>query len=227
MSFGWAYVDCSGVAAGGQAAGPTGSLQFLTGTNSTSGSANLIFHTAAFAPYSANTLVLTGTLVIDGVVSASHYHIQNVVEMDVSGNTFFGNTDGDIHGRTGSLSLANVAGQKNLDVNTSGRTTVKHLRVDYTSITSSVFTASVPGYIFGVQVTGNVQIRIPDPSAASVGAGTIFLVKDELVSSRGGNNITISAAGSGKLIDGASSYVLTGTMPAISLYSNGTNWFVF
>ena len=41
MATGWAYVDCttSGTG-GGQAAGPTGSVQFLTGTNSTSGSDN-------------------------------------------------------------------------------------------------------------------------------------------------------------------------------------------
>ena len=59
-----------------------------------------------------------------------------------------------------------------------------------------------------------------------MGAGYIMLVKDELTSSRGGNNITLTAPASGK-IDGDPTFVLTGSMPAISLYSNGTNWFVF
>ena len=48
MAFGWAYVDCTGSSGGGQAAGPTGSIQFLTGANATSGSAYLLYHTAAY-----------------------------------------------------------------------------------------------------------------------------------------------------------------------------------
>ena len=51
------------------------------------------------------------------------------------------------------------------------------------------------------------------------------MVKDQQVSSRGADNITLNTAGG--LIDGSSTYVLTGSMPAISLYSDGANWFVF
>ena len=56
--FGWAYINCSssgGGGGGGQAAGPVGSIQFLTGTNATSGSENLAFYTASVGSYSPNT----------------------------------------------------------------------------------------------------------------------------------------------------------------------------
>ena len=73
--FGWAYVNCGDVtgSSGGQAAGPTGSLQFLTGANATSGSAKLVFYTSSFGTYSANTLLLSGTLVVQGVLTASTF----------------------------------------------------------------------------------------------------------------------------------------------------------
>ena len=51
------------------------------------------------------------------------------------------------------------------------------------------------------------------------------MIKDEQTTSRYAQNITLDSAGG--TIDGSSTYILTGTMPAISLYSNGTNWFVF
>ena len=226
MSFGWAYVSCDGTTGGGQAAGPTGSLQFLTGTNATSGSARLVYHTAAIAPYSANTLVMTGTLVVKGIVSASHYHIENVTEIDSSGSTFFGNTNDDQHSRTVSFTLTNVAGAINFNVSAGhGRTTLKQLVTGYTAVTASGLSASHPIYILGVQCAGQVNVRLPRPDSTAL-SGNIILVKDELVTSRGGDNITLNVE-AGKLIDGAATYVLTGTMPAISLYSNGANWFVF
>ena len=102
-SFGWAYVDCTDV--GPDVAGPTGSVQFLTGTNALSGTINLMYHTAAVHGYAANTLVLTGALVISGAISASSYHIKNISEIHSSGSSYFGNSADDIHARTGSLDL--------------------------------------------------------------------------------------------------------------------------
>ena len=226
MAFGWAYVDCSGSSGGsGQAAGPTGSLQFLTGTNSTSGSSNLIYYTASFGSYNPNTIVLSGTLVVSGTISASHYHIKDVTEIDASGSTRFGNTNDDVHTRTGSMSISlSGASSPLFSVSTATQaTTVQGLNVLYEAVTVTAYTASTPTYILGVQNAANVQILIP--SASSYNSGSILLVKDE-VAVRGGANITLTAS-TGYTIDGSTSYVLTGTMPAISLYSNGANWFVF
>ena len=222
MSFGWAYVDC-GTSGGGQAAGPTGSVQFLTGANSTSGSASLLYHTSAYGGYTASTLVMTGTLVVDGIISASHYHIENVTEIDSSGSTYFGNSDNDLHSRTGSLVVIDEANNKILSASTTTEAVhVRGLNVLYEPVTDPIVTASAPSYILGVQNTSNVEILIP--SASIYGSGSLLLVKDEVI--RVGTNIRLSAS-SGYTIDGSSFYILTGTLPAISLYSNGANWFVF
>lgn len=222
MSFGWAYVDCSGSGGGGTggASGPSGSIQFMTasGTGVSSGSVSLTYDAAS------SIMVLTGTLDVVGTVSASHYHIENVVEMDVSGNTFFGNTNDDIHARTGSLTVTNVGSDINFNVTSTGRTDVRQLTVEYTPVTSSTYTASHPVYILGVQATGQINIQLPSPVGTTL-SGNIIMVKDELTTSRAGDNITLNTPSG--LIDGGSSYVLTGSNPAISLYSNGSNWFVF
>ena len=222
MGFGWAYVDC-GSTGGGGAAGPSGSMQFMTassglGTGISSGSLNLTFK-------DNQKLELTGTLHVNGVLSASQYHIDDVSVIHASGSTYFGNTNDDDHARTGSLTVTNVAGDINLNVNTSGRTDVRQLTVEYTPVTTAHYTASTPLYILGVQQSGQVYIKLPRPDSVAL-SGNIIMVKDELTTARGGDNITLDVE-AGKLIDGAATYVLTGTMPAISLYSNGANWFVF
>ena len=97
-SFGWAYIDCAGTShETGSAGGPTGSVQCYDKDGNSEGHASFVFVA------STNTLHLTGALNISGALSASSYHIKNVVEMDVSGSTFFGNTNDDIHERAGSL----------------------------------------------------------------------------------------------------------------------------
>ena len=215
--FRWAYVDCT-ASAGGQAAGPTGSVQFLTGSNATSGSSNLIFLTGS------STLHLTGTLVVSGTISASHYHIKNVTEIDASGSTFFGDSNDDLHIRTGSLEVGKADGTLLLRAdNTTEAVQVRGFRGLYEAVSVVSYTASAPSYILGVTNANNVRIEIP--SASTYKAGAVLLVKDE-ATSRAGTNIILSAA-YGTTIDGTNSYTLTGSMPAISLYSNGTNWFVF
>ena len=109
-TFGWAYVDCANF--GTIAEGPTGSVQFLTGSRALSGSINFMYHTASVHGYAAGTLVLTGNLVVTGTISASHMHIVDVATIDSTGSTFFGNTVDDIHMRTGSLAVwgRNVVG---------------------------------------------------------------------------------------------------------------------
>lgn len=99
------------------------------------------------------------------------------------------------------------------------------LRVQYTNVNAAAHTASASTYVLGVSRTGVVNIRLP--TASAVGAGRLIVVKDQ-VSSRGGNSIYISASKAvGETVDGSNYYELTGTMPAISLYSDGSDWFVF
>ena len=164
-NFGWAYVDCTDTGGGGQAAGPTGSVQFLTGANATSGSAHLIFHTTSIGEHLSNTLVLSGNMVITGTLSASVINYENIAIIDATGSTFFGNTNDDIHSRTGSLEI--WAGTTPiLTCSTySQQTFVKGFGGNYTNVTSSHHTASTSEYILGVTATktppDNIFITIP------------------------------------------------------------------
>ncbi len=236
MATGWAYVDCTTSGGGGQAAGPTGSVQFLTGTNSTSGSAKLLYHTAAVGEHTLSTLVLSGNMVITGTLSASVIHYSDVTRIDATGSTFFGNTNDDTHMRTGSLVITTVGPGTPITILSASTTTqATHIRglnvlyefvpVNYGAAASvAMYTASAPSYIIGVRSTGSVSIQVP--SAATYKEGAILLIKDE-VGHTNGTDITITGALASILIDNARSYSLTGSNPAISLYSNGTNWFVF
>jgi len=210
--FGWAFIECSSSGGdGGQAAGPTGSLQFLTGSNATSGSANLVFLT------SSNTLNLTGTLNVSGTINANEINIdvenRTVVNIDVSGSTKFGDTEDDTHEFTGSLHITGA------------------VYYTYYRVTSSPYTASASDYIIGVSSSGGVTVRLPSASVDSI--GRTIIIKDEwsFVSGRpetSADQIAISSSvGSGDLIDGNDYIGLSGDNASITLYSSGDgNWWI-
>ena len=227
MAFGWAYVDCTGSSSncGGQAAGPTGSVQFLTGANATSGSSRLVYHTASIGGHTPSTLILSGNLIVTGTVSASVFQYRDITIIDATGSTSFGNTNDDTHIRVGSL-IVNKQGVGGHVLSASMATEAVHVRgfnVLYEPVTVTSYTASAPSYIIGVQNQNNVRIQIP--SASIYGSGALLIVKDE-VAGRVGTNIILTGSG-GYTFDNTTSYTLTGSNPAISLYSNGANWFVF
>ncbi len=221
MSFGWAYVDCS---ASVDAYGPTGSIQFMSGGGVTTGSAKMMYHTTSVGGYQPSTMVLSGNLIVTGSVSASIFHYENITRIDATGSTFFGNTNDDTHSRIGSLVVKNAAGVKVLSASIGNQAVhVRGLNVIYEAVTVTSYTASTPSYILGVQNANNVRIQIP--SASIYGSGALLIVKDE-APTRAGTNIVLTGSG-GYTFDKTPSYTLTGSMPAISLYSNGVNWFVF
>tara|TARA_R100001082_G_scaffold27374_1_gene13667 strand:+ start:212 stop:904 length:693 start_codon:yes stop_codon:yes gene_type:complete len=230
MSFGWAYVDCG--ATGGSAIGPSGSIQFMTasGTGSTLGTNSL-----KYLDHQKH-LILTGTLIVEGTVSASIFRYQDISTIDATGSTFFGDSDQDTHRRIGSLVVRKAGGAATPILSASTTTEAVHVRgfnVLYEPISNGgdsvnirMYTASAPSYILGVQHTKSVEIQIPN--AATYKAGALLLVKDETEAHIDGTDITLRIQnGASYRIDGGTSYILTGSRPAISLYSNGTNWFVF
>jgi hypothetical protein len=230
-NFGWAYVDCTDSGGGGQAAGPTGSIQFLTGANSTNGTAALLFYTASEAAghkHEPNTLVLSGNLLVTGSVSASIFHYEDITRIDATGSTFFGNTSDDTHMRTGSL----VVGARNgiipvLSASATERVVnVSGFAGRYNS-TAQNFTVQSNSHIYGIVKTSATLVTFP--AANTVPTGFIVTIKDEVPTRTGAsNNITLTSSSPVQnLFDNETTYVLTGTMPAISVYSNGTNWFVF
>ena len=229
-SFGWAYVNCEG-ANDGASAGPTGSLQFISGSGGhTTGSYHLLFHTASVAGLPANTLVLSGNMVITGTLSASVINYQNIAVIDATGSTFFGDSTDDKHYRTGSLVITKAgAAPTAYSLSVSASTQRVHVRGfggRYRQVNGNS-NLSVDDYIIGCSGSGNQTLHLP--SASTIGPGALLVVKDEY-NNRGANNITLSASGPGAggfQVDDASTYILTGSMPAVNLYSNGTDWFVF
>jgi hypothetical protein len=215
--FRWAYVNCTeeeSVSVGGA----TGSLQFLSGANVLTGSSNLIFNT------SSNTLFITGTLLVSGTISASSFVVNQTDT--ISGSTIFGNSNTDTHQITGSLFVGN-----NEPVNTFqvlpalSQSITLGMRHSYRTIASSGLTSSTGDYIIGFGGSDDIEFRLH--SASVHNSGAILVLKDESAT-RSANtaSVTISASAP-NTIDNNGAYVLTGSNPAISLYSNGANWFVF
>jgi len=213
--YAWAYINATNVG------GPSGSVQFISTETNSTGSTDFMYYTASVGGYDPSTLAITGTVRIDGALYASEYHISNVTE--TSGSTYFGNSNGDVHIRTGSMTVALSSSTPILNVSTTTeRVTVRGFAGKYTPVTASLFTSSNADYIIGIQKVGNVELRIH--AATSAQSGAVIVIKDE-VTSRAGQVIVSSS--SPNTIDGSNFYVLSGSYPAISLYSNGANWFVY
>tara|TARA_B100001093_G_scaffold118397_1_gene110960 strand:- start:6609 stop:7259 length:651 start_codon:yes stop_codon:yes gene_type:complete len=213
--FRWAYVNCTEEPAV-TIAGPTGSLQFLSTSSGLSGSQNLIYNT------SSNTLFITGTLLVSGTISASSFVVNQTDT--ISGSTIFGNSSDDVHQITGSLFVGKASEASTFQVvPTLSQSITFGMRYAYRTVAASGLTSSTGDYIIGFGGSGNLEFRLH--SASVHNSGAILVLKDEN-SSRGASAVTISASAP-NTIDNNGAYVLTGSNPAISLYSNGANWFVF
>ena len=213
--FRWAHINCEEEDAI-TIAGPTGSLQFLSTSSGLSGSQNLIFNT------SSNTLFITGTLLVSGTISASSFVVNQTDT--ISGSTIFGNSNDDTHQFYSRLAVGKTDGTNSFRVtpNTSQSVTLG-MRYNYRTISTSGLTSSTGDYIIGFGGVGDIEFRLL--SASTHNSGAVLVLKDEL-SGRGSGSITISASAP-NTIDNNGAYVLSGSNPAISLYSNGANWFVF
>lgn len=221
--FGWAYINCSDTSgsADGAPSGPSGSLQFMTasGTGNSSGSLNLRYFAGP------SNMFLTGNLIVSGTIEANNLEIitTNKIEIDVSGNTNFGNDNADTHIFTGSLSVMSSSTYILSASIDQEATFVRGFGGNYTAVTTTPYTIQTSDYILGVQIANYVTMSVP----SAVGkTGRVYLIKDEFPS-RGTGSIVITGSTAGVTFDGSNNYILTGSNPAISLYSNGTNWFVF
>lgn len=207
--FGWAYVNCNDSNLGAEMG-----IRYVSGSAVTA-SSTFIYDV------DNNKVTLDGDIEINGAVTASFFVIDQT-EI-ISGSTIFGNTTDDTHQITGSLFVGPSASAPvfRVDPYTSQSVTTG-FRVAYQSVTTSGVTSSNSNYIIGIGGTTALEFRVHSASVA--GAGGILLVKDEAATRTG--PITISAS-SGETIDGSAFYEVSGSNPSISLYSNGSNWFVF
>ena len=213
--FRWAHINCV-ESDDITVAGPTGSVQFLSASNALSGSSSLIYRPET------RTLFITGTLIVSGTISASSFVVNQTDT--VSGSTIFGNSSDDTHQITGSLFVGKASEAPTFQVvPAQSQSITLGMRHTYRTIGASGLTSSTGDYIIGFGGSGDLEFRLL--SASVHNSGAILVLKDEN-SSRGAAAITISAS-SPNTIDNNGAYVLSGSNPAISLYSNGSNWFVF
>ena len=187
--FGWAYVNCDDERHA-NIDGVTGSVMFLTGNNSISGSNHLLYKYANSVPGTGDTpvssLILTGTLYVSGAISASSYHFEDITRIESSGSTRFGNTNDDQHIRTGSLHVGQRGGKTafNVNLHASQSINVGGFRMNYRSLHGNsvgaidYYSASMSDHILGVKGSGDkngysVVIYLPSATSSSppVGAG--------------------------------------------------------
>ncbi|HZV13329.1 MAG TPA: hypothetical protein VFA55_08940, partial [Candidatus Kapabacteria bacterium] len=117
--------------------------------------------------------------------------------------------------------LANLTAGNNVSItNSAGGITIA---ASSRTAVSAAYTATASDYILGV-TAGGVTINLP--SAASVTAGKMYIIKDES-GSAATSNITITPSGT-ETIDGAGGNATISTnYGVLKIYSDGTNWFTF
>ena len=199
--FGWAFL--SGAVTG---QGPASSIQFLqTADGELTGSSNFTYNS------NSNSLFVTGTMIVSGTIQANTFDVihTNVIEMEHSGSTSFGNDQTDNHIFTGSVTV--VSGG---------------LRHHYYKLTTAEHDVTAYDHIIGVSSSTSVVVNLPSASVA--GYGRVLVIKDEWSTTRAeGSPITVSASAP-NTIDHTNTYQISGDSAALTLYSDGVSkWFIY
>jgi len=98
----WAYINTTAEATATAAAGVSGSIQFKGESARFDGDANLTFDQGR------NQLQLTGTLDVQGTVTARDYQIERVTVAHRTGPTSFGDSADDTHAFTGDITVSDA-----------------------------------------------------------------------------------------------------------------------
>ena len=212
----------SGGGGGGSASaqGPTGALQFHTGSSGISVSANLTFLTAS------NTLFITGTLIVSGAIEANTFDIisTTITEINQSGSTAFGDTNDDTHHFTGSLSVFSSSTDLfAVDVENKSTKIKTGLTLNRTTITANYSVLKSDYYVGVNTATPSAVITASLPNANTLNNGQTFVFKDE-----GGAantyNVVISAS-AGQTIDNQNKVILESPYSALTIYTDGASKF--
>ena len=205
----------------------------------------------------SGNLDVSGTIYADAVDVVNITH-QTISYLSSSGNTIFGDTLNDLHEFTGSLAVSSSLtggtvgqfGAPVLFVTSSGRVgiglpvyTSTHvpvapsaslhisggLAVHYHKLVNTAYTVEPKDYIIGISSSAAVTLTLP--TAASMGAGRLLIVKDEYYDAGTARNQAMAVTASGtdsELIDGQTTYYMYGSnQGSFTLYSDGVDkWFV-
>ena len=161
--------------------------------------------------------VATRELNVNGTINANQFNIdvinKNVINMDVSGSTKFGDTPDDTHQYTGSVLI-------NGPLVVNGGSVV----MNRTVVSATTFNAASSSHFIAVQTTTiGASSTINLPAASTLRDGQSLVIKDE-EGSANSYNINIVANGS-NTIDGQDSVVIESPFGAINLYTNGSDKF--
>ena len=200
------------------AQGPLNSIQFNSPDGDLAGSSGLTF---------ANSILsLSGSLVVSGNIEAHSFDIiqTNLVEINQSGSTAFGNTNDDTHHFTGSLSVfssstdlfAVDAENKVTKINTG-------LSLNRVSITSNYSVSKSDYYIGANTASPSAIITASLPNASTLNSGQTFVFKDEGGSSDAYNVVIL--ADSGQTIDNRNKVVLESPYASLTIYTDGASKF--
>ena len=123
-------------------------------------------------------------------------------------------TGGVTIGSTTAGSMDNVA----IGATTASTIRVTGMTLGYASVATTPYTATAASNIIGVTHAGAAAVTLPANTA-----GRVVTVKDEQ-GNAGTQNITVTPASG--TIDGSANYVINTNYGSITVYCNGTNWFI-
>lgn len=215
---GWAYVSCSAETPSGadSAKGPTGSVQFHSGSavpggSGLSGSSNLLYLT------SSSELVLTGNFLVNGDITARNFDVINhtISFLSSSGDSKFGDTNEDWHTFTGSIAVKRigVAGNAYTLTSSGGMNPAPRVGIGVTNpyaaltvsgsqavnykSTNTDYSVTSDDYFVVVSVAAKTSVTLE--AATDAGRGRVVVVK----AGTAAPDLTVSASGA-DTIDGDS-----------------------
>lgn len=254
-NFGWAYVNCEDTGSHEIARGPSGSLQFITGSPGIYTTSGSYWLSASYdTPWSAGiadepVLILSGILAIGKEQTSTPSKPK-----DGGGGFLYAKSDGGLYWRSYE-GIYNLTQDTGSSVGPSG--SVQFKKGDTNQFTgSSAFVFELSNKVLssscGVQYSytgsigksgehGTYTIALSDylvgvdsqqavtltlPAATAAGYGHSYVIKDETGQAHT-NNITINTNGS-NTIDGQNSIILGSPYISISIYCNGkTGWHIY
>ena len=228
---GWAYVSCSSGGSGaGSAKGPTGSIQFFSGSSQITGTANLLYLTAS------SNLVLTGNIYVNGNIIAKDFDVINhtISFLSSSGDSKFGDTNDDLHQFTGSIGVSRVASSPNIFTITASATPKVGINTDtpHASFTlsgsyaiqykSTTVNYSIVETDYFIVVRTAAATEITLPAASTAGRGRMIIVKAAAVAP----GVTVSAS-FGEAIDGVQFQQLLSDYASETYVCDGvSSWYI-
>ncbi len=193
--FGWAYIRCSDTGSSEDIQGSAEQILFVTADDTASGSSNFVFLTGS------NTVVLSGSLKVEGPVTASVF----VSDLSLTGSTFFGNDNADVHVRTGSLIISgpSTAYATPTLYASSSYVGINTITPDYSLAVTGTLGVSGNSSLHGNVTLGNAATDVTTVTSQLTASGGLLVSAPLTASAAAHFNDTLTARGTVTLGDAA------------------------